>query len=212
MKRVIIFLFVACATLVSGAKIDLSKIKSFVAQSPIEYKGLVDRFVQADTTLTIEELSTVYYGTPFYVGFTMGKYDAQLEDLYINASTVEQYDVVSLVAQRALNESPASFDLIVKAIVGANNGSDENAKEQLENLRTRYAMIFAVINASGSGILPEGPFYVISQSDKLRYLAHGYGAIEVLDESGIKDCKAVKINRIAGDDVKDAIIYVKIID
>lgn len=212
MKRVITFLVVVCATFASMAQIDLAKIKKFVAQSPDEYKALVSRFEQADTTLTLDELSKVYYGAPFYKDFKFGVYDGQLEELYGKAEAPAEYDVVFLVAQMALKDNPTSFDVIVKAIRGACNGSSEATQIYLDNLRTRYAMIFAVINASGSGLLPEEPFYVTSQSDKLRYLAHGYGAIEVLDESGIKDCKAVKINRIAGDDVKDAIIYVKIID
>lgn len=213
MKRnIVTYVLIALFAFISNAQsVDTVAIKSFVSQSPDEYKNLVDRFVQADTTLTIEELTKVYYGAPFYKDFTFGKYDAQLAELYDNAESAEEFDVVYLVAQKALNENPTSFDLIVKAIRGANNGTDQSAQVQLDNLRTRYAMIYMAISASGSGVFPEEPFYVTSQGDKLRCLGHCYGMIEVLGESPIMDCQAVKVNRIDGDDIKEAILYVKIV-
>lgn len=212
MKKRIITILLALGAFVSNAQsVDTTAIKTFVTQSPEEYKSLVNRFVQADTTLTLEELTKVYYGAPFYKDFTFGKYDAQLRELYDKAESAEEFDVVYLVAQKALNENPTSFDLTVKAISGACNGTDQAAQAQLDNLRTRYAFIYTVINASGSGVLPENPFYVTSTSDNVRYLAHAYGAIEVLEESAIMGCKAVKVNRIDGDNFSEAIIYMKII-
>ena len=212
MKRVIFLLVIAIGALTNVyAQIEVSKVQAFVTQSPDEYKVLVDRFVKADTTLTLDELSMIYYGAPFCKDFTFGKYDAQLDELYNNASSVEQYDVVGLVAQRALNENPTSFDLLVKAIVGVKNGSDKTAQEQLDNLRTRYTMIFKAISASGSGVTPEAPCYVTSQNDKLKYLSHAYGVVEVLEECEISNCVAVKVNYLSGEEMKEAIIYVKMV-
>lgn len=214
MKRnIVTYILIALFAFVSNAQgIDAATIKSFVTQSPEEYKNLADRFVQADSTLTVDELTKVYYGAPFYKDFTFGKYDTQLAELYDNAESAAEFDVVYLVAQKALNENPTSFDLTVKAIGGACNGTDQSAQAQLENLRTRYANIYTVISFSGNGIQPEDPIYVTSQSDMLKYLAHCYGAVEILGESAIMDCKAIKVNRIDGDNMKEAIIYVKIIN
>ena len=176
MKRnIVTYILIALFAFVSNAQgIDTVAIKSFVTQSPEEYKNLADRFVQADSTLTVDELTKVYYGAPFYKDFTFGKYDTQLAELYDNAESAAEFDVVYLVAQKALNENPTSFDLTVKAISGACNGTDQSAQAQLENLRTRYANIYTVISFSGNGVQPEDPIYVTSQSDMLKYLAHCY--------------------------------------
>ena len=71
MKRVIFLLVIAIGALTNVyAQIETSKVQAFVTQSPDEYKVLVDRFVNADTTLTLDELSMIYYGAPFCKDFT----------------------------------------------------------------------------------------------------------------------------------------------
>lgn len=212
-RKVITYILATIFALVANAQqcVDTDAIKSFVTQSPVEYKALVDRFIQADTTLSLEELSIVYYGAPFCKDFEIGKYDANLEELYNSAQSEEEYDVVYIVAEKAMKGNPVSFDLIVKSIVAAKNSTDDRAKSQIDNLRTRYAMIYNVIASSGDGVTPNSPCYVISQSDKLKYLAHAFGVIEILEECEIQGCEAAKVNYLSDENVKEAIVYVKII-
>ena len=73
-------------------------------------------------------------------------------------------------------------------------------------------MIFNAILGSGAGVTSDAPCYVTSRNDMLKYLSHAFGVVEVLEECQISGCKAVKVNYLSGEDMKEAIIYVKIID
>ncbi len=45
--------------------VDLNAIEVDMTMNPSRYRDLQQRFIQADTTLTADEIATVYYGQGF---------------------------------------------------------------------------------------------------------------------------------------------------
>ena len=156
LKRILFIALFICASLSSFASkprldIDLDKIRFEVAQNPAEFKALMNRFVSGDTSLSLEQLAKIYFGYAF-------TYDYDPTDTYDNINQAYEqldYNTTWLLCSEALKVNPVSLDLMVKALVAANNGTNERARRDLPALRNRFSILSDMILSKGPGKTPQ---------------------------------------------------------
>ncbi|MDE7369695.1 MAG: DUF4919 domain-containing protein [Muribaculaceae bacterium] len=194
LKRILFIALFICASLSSFASkprldIDLDKIRFEVAQNPAEFKALMNRFVSGDTSLSIEQLAKIYFGYAF-------TYDYDPTDTYDNINQAYEqldYNTTWLLCSEALKVNPVSLDLMVKALVAANNGTNERARRDLPALRNRFSMLSDLILATGRGTTPESPFKVICAEDIARIVNNVICVEEVTGQATVRDIDAIKV-------------------
>lgn len=192
MKRLFTTLIMAAIVLTAAARelinIDYDNIKREVAASPEQFRSLTNRFLIGDTTLTTEQKATVYYGHAFTEGYAPDKVYSELDKAYNNCS----YGTALVLAEQGLAENPVSLDLTIRALVSATQ-IPGIAPTKIATLRSRYNMIGDAILCSGSGIVPESPFKVISADDEARVLRNLLQVKEIVDRTVIQGMDAVKV-------------------
>ena len=173
----------------SQIKVDLNRIKVDVASSPDNYRSLLNRFVIGDTTLTMEQMATVYYGYAFSMDYVpTDKYDA-IEQAYSDG----KYGETWLLCEEALKYNPVSLDLTIKALVAANNCDNKKAHAMIPALQNRYDLISTLILCSGKGTDADSPFIVICSSDINRILRNVICVESIVGQTGIRKLDAYKV-------------------
>lgn len=169
--------------------IDLNKIAFEVTSNPGNFRNLTNRYLAGDMTLTPEEMAVVYYGYA-----TTPDYDPtdNFTDLD-NAYQAMNYPEVWRLAKDAMHVNPVSLDVIIKALVAANNISDKEAKDLIPALQNRYELLSNLILCSGKGTAVESPFIVICDSDMVRIVRNVICAETVIGRAIIKNIDAIKI-------------------
>lgn len=169
--------------------INIETIKSTTQSSPDEYRKLLNRFIVADTTLTLDQLAIVYYGAPFFADIKTGRYEAKIDEAYAKSD----YNLMYLLSDNALRENPVSLNLLAMTLISANNCDEAQAKDRFENLQLRMAMLTDLIAASGDGISVESPYLVTSENDRMIFIMYSSDIEEIQDQSPISDCVAIKV-------------------
>ena len=150
--------------------VDYSAIHSFIDKKPAEYQSLLDRFVAADTTLTLEEVSILYYGSRIK---------------HISASSAKGENATSKEANTSANIDhllkEKNFTGAYEACIDKNLVSPMEAKTQLQgfkasleisnlvetnNFRIRLRQLLNVILASGDGKSTDTAFKVVNVDDE----------------------------------------------
>ncbi|MDE6224859.1 MAG: DUF4919 domain-containing protein, partial [Muribaculaceae bacterium] len=131
--------------------IDLDKIRFEVAQNPAEFKALMKRFISGDTSLSLEQLAKVYFGYAFSYDYDPTETNDDVNQAYEQLD----YNKTWSLCNEALKVNPVSLDLLVKALVAANNGTNERARRELPALRNRFSMLSDLILATGRGTTPD---------------------------------------------------------
>ncbi len=84
--RLLLTAIIALASLTASAEVNLkiskSEIESTVRNQPQKLKSLTDRFASGDSTLSREEVATVYFGTAMMPGFNPGAKYTDVENAY----------------------------------------------------------------------------------------------------------------------------------
>lgn len=194
LKRILsIALFIGAAIGAFAASphinVDLNRIKIDVAQKPGEYQALMNRFLIGDTTLTFDQLATVYYGYAFSYDYDPTDHNADLDRAYDACD----YQTTWRLADDALRLNPVSIDLTIKALVAANNGNDEKARKMIPTLQNRYAMLTDLILSTGKGTSPESPFIVICEDDMSRILSNVICVESTTGRATVRDIDAIKV-------------------
>lgn len=141
---------------------DLRKV------SPERLNSLNERFVAGDTTLTPDEVATVYYSTVFAPG-----YSSKRDYKEINALRAERrYSEMMPLCEEALKSDPTSLTLLFRTFAGAYNAPGGRDSKRLENARTRINQICDAIFASGKGVVEESPFEVVAGGDIEQFLTN----------------------------------------
>lgn len=206
MIRKLLFLIFMAASAISYAEhntidIDLNLIKVGVTSHPGRYNDLVNRFVSGDTTLTVNDLATVYYGYAFTSDYDPTDRYNELSQAYADGD----YKRTWALAKKALEYNPASLDLTIKALVAANNLDNAEARKMIPVLQNRYGMIQQIILESGAGTEVDSPFIVVCEDDMSRIIRNVIGAETLLGTSDIKGVQAIKFN--LPDDDRQHILY-----
>ncbi len=183
--------------------INVDSIKTSVQSSPDDYRRLLNRFVVADTSLSIDELAVVYYGAPFFADIKAGRYEEKIDEAY----SKRDFNLMYLLSDNALRENPVSLNLLAMTTISANNCEDASSIENVGNMQLRMAMLVSLIMVSGDGLSVESPLLVTSEGDRLVYLMYDSNIKEIEDQSIISDCVAVKVRYRDAD--QPVIIYFK---
>lgn len=170
MRKILgIFLFAALALTARG--IDYRAIEVDVTMNPSKYRALLERFEKADTTLTPEEVSTVYYGYAFSRDYEPRDSFPEIHAAYER----QDYEEVARLVQEALPMNPVSLDLSLLGLAAYEHGAGKTPGAHSLNLAIRSDLIATAILESGRGTNAASPFYVICDADRRRILTNVLG-------------------------------------
>lgn len=201
MTRKIIISIALCLSLfcISAAdkdfKVDLNRIRVETASNPDVYRALLNRFVVGDSTLTLEEMATVYYGYAFTIDYMPTDTYENIQDSYNQGRYAETWNL----CEEALKYNPVSLDLTIKALVSANNCNLKNAKAMIPALQNRYELISTLILSSGKGTEADSPFIVICEQDINRILRNVICVESIIGQTGIRKLVAYKVKLAMND-------------
>lgn len=182
-------IFAGLAMQAKQINVDTNKIAFEVTANPGNFSNLTNRFLAGDMELTPEEMAVVYYGyaaTPDYDPTD------RFEDLD-NAYVAMNYPEVWRLAKDAMKVNPVSLDVIIKALVAANNIQDKEAKAMMPVLQNRYELVSNLILCSGKGTNVDSPFIVICEDDMARIVRNVICAETIIGRASIKNIDAVKM-------------------
>ena len=181
--------------------IDLNSIKVDVTMSPSKYRELLNRLIDGDSTLTINEMATVYYG---YASTYDYNPSLSYEEIH-EAFDLPDYSKVYRLAIAALDRDPLSVDLTAMALVAAEREPGDEAARMKERLQQRYNKLVELILLSGRGTVPESPFIVISESDLQAILRYVLYINEVVERGYFGSYDVVRAKYPQGD--RDIVLF-----
>lgn len=190
-KLVFLLIAVVGGFFAAQAKIDYNALEVEMRMNPDRYRQLLERFENADTTLTNDELTMLYYGaalTPAYAPDT--KYDEI-------TSAIEQknYEQASVLADQALKEYPMSLKLNILALEASEKGSNDSAHHlRTARLGYRCDMIANTILESGRGTAAHDPFFVTSEADMMSIMRNVMAVENLLGRTTVGPIDALKFN------------------
>ena len=146
---------------------DHAAIKEF-SRKP-EFQQLVNRFVACDTTLTRDEIATLYYGSAYLKDYN----SVQSQSDAIRKMAEEgKFKEAKAALETMLKDYPVSLFLILSLY---NLSEDE---EELQSYVWKARCLLAVIDNTGRINNPEEPFQVICVGDEYRALEQILGMKE----------------------------------
>jgi hypothetical protein len=156
--------------------VDYREIEVDVTMNPSHYRELLDRFVAADTTLTSNEMATVYFGFAFTPSYEPRDTFPEIHAAYER----KDFDEVARLVMPALELNPVSLDLAIMGLSAFEQGYGENPGENALNLSIRADQIATAILESGRGTMAHSPFYVICDADRKRILSNVFGISNII--------------------------------
>lgn len=170
MKQFILVAFLLISNYFLSAQkvsnIDFDAIKK-TSDSSGNYKKLLDRFVKADTTLTQEDYTTLYYGQCFQKDYDPYGTD---DDFNKFKKLYQEQDFTKAlpIALKMIEKKPMDMKMTFKALVCYYKLNDEAGKLKMG---TRYNNIMEAIMASGDGKTAATAFVVMCVSDEYEMMA-----------------------------------------
>ena len=188
-NKILIWLF-AVMTAVTGWAVDLNEIEVDVKMHPGKFRELLERFEQADTTLTPSELATVYFGYSYTPDYDPSETFPLVESAYDSGD----YELTETLGLEAMELNPVSLDLNVLALAAADHMRDKGTYgPKILKYGIRCDLIATAILESGSGTTASSPFYVISSADMSRILRNVLGIDRIVDRTKVGDVDAIKV-------------------
>lgn len=163
--RIKAFFIVILLGALSVSAVDYQSLR---ATDPAVVASLSERFVSGDTTLTVDEVSTVYYSTVFAPGYSPARDYSEINRLRAD----RRYAEMLPLCEEALKSDPVSLTLLFRTFAAAFNYPDGRKTELLENSRTRVNQICDAIFASGKGVIEDSPFEVVANADIEQFLTN----------------------------------------
>lgn len=190
LKKLLLILLTTIAVVGALRAVDLNSVEVEINMNPAGYRQLLDRFNAADTTLTPEQLATVYYG----YAFTPGYNPTESHQDVIRAYEQADYDTALELATDALRTNPVSLDLSVIALASADRLRDrKNIGRLIARLGLKCDLIATAILGSGQGTSASSPFIVIDSADIDRVLRNILGIDSIVDRTKVGDILAFKV-------------------
>lgn len=190
MKKLLTIALLLLGTILTLRAIDYRQIEVDVTMHPAKYKALLDRFIAADTTLTNDEVSTVYYGFAFTPSYEPRDSFPEIHAAYDR----KDYEEVARLIGPALELNPVSLDLSIMALAVYERGIGTTPGAKALNMAIRSDLIAGAILESGRGTFAQSPFYVISDLDRRRILNNVIGIGPVIGTDRVGDVEAIKFN------------------
>lgn len=183
--------------------IDLTALGVDIRMNPSHYRELLERFERTDTTLTTDEMATLYYGFPYTAGYSPVENAADIE----NAYDLEDYQKAYDLAEQALATSPLSLALNVVALSAADHLNNLNGTNiPINDLGLRCDLIATAILESGTGTSARSPFMVTDVADIDRVLRNIIGVESVVDRTKVGNVLAIKIT-LPGNDRRHILYF-----
>lgn len=158
----------------SAGKPDYNAIEKAVAKkkSPYHYPGLFKRYLEGDSTMTMEEERHLYYGYIFqdeYDPYGRSDYEDSLRSMF-EKDTIVQEDYLKIIefTNKIIEENPFNIGALSYRTY-AYRMTDQ--PEKYERSRTQMYLVLRVILTSGDGISAETAFYVIAVPDEYEVLS-----------------------------------------
>jgi hypothetical protein len=178
------------AAVVGAKALDLTAIEVDVRLHPDNYRQLLERFENADTTLTTVELATVYYGYSVTPDYDPRETFTEVEDAYDEGN----YQLAEQLSVDALKYNPVSLNLNVLALAAADHLSDRGGYgAAIEKYGLRCDLIATAILESGRGTSASSPFHVIASADMSRVLRNILGIERIVDRTKVGNIDAIKV-------------------
>jgi hypothetical protein len=158
----------------SAGKPDYTTIEKAVSKkkSPYYYPKLFKRYLEGDSTMTMEEERHLYYGFTSrdeYDPYGRSEYEDSLQTMF-EKDTIVQEDYMKIID--ITNKIVEKFPFHLSALsyrTYAYRMTDQ--QEEYLRSRTQMYLILRVILTSGDGISAETAFYVISVPDEYEVLS-----------------------------------------
>ncbi len=177
MKKIALILVICMAAVPAVAqetlRVDYKEIEKMVAENHGYYDSLLGRFEQADTTLTLQELSLVYYGFSFLEGYSSFVFDREMSDAFSKGEFAE----AETMAAKILEKNPVY--LRANYIVACSKYEQNDL--EWEKYLWRFGQLCLVITFSGDGESSTTAYKVICVADEYEIL---YKMLEVKDIAG----------------------------
>lgn len=204
MTRTITALIIALLASLTGAKaLDLTTIEVDVKMHPAEYRALLERFEKADTTLSTDELRTVYFGYSYTTDYDPRETFPEVEQAYEAAD----YERSLQLAEEALRLNPVSLDLNVLALASADRLRENgNMGEKILYYGIRADLVATAILESGKGTDSHTPFMVIASGDMTRLLRNVLCIEQIVDRTKVGDIDAIKVT-LPGNDRRHILYF-----
>ena len=186
----------------NSMKVDFDAIKKYINDNGEQYQALFERFVSADTTLTLEEVAIVYYGNRIrpltYPGGDPEAAKYNVRKLNNEGKFLEALDASDAKNLVAPTELRTQWDATVAAYSIKDNW-------RLMPFFIRYRQLTNVILASGDGKTPATAFKVVNVDDEYVLLSNTLEATKIVNQTLIynNDVPFDKISIIRGDQEVD---------
>ena len=170
MKRKNILLLIAyfiISTNILAKEFILPDYEQIQALGQTQYETLLRRFQQQDTTLSLTDFQTVYYGSAFY-----GYLGSGVDRKELDAAYEKGQNAFTSYLDKCLDKTPVDLNTIYYRWLVADNSNDTNNA-------TKYAwmfnQLFDAIGATGDAASPQTGLHVVSVADEYAIIYQALG-------------------------------------
>lgn len=180
MKKLLIALFVTLIPMISFSQNytpNFKKIKKEVnkKKSELYYPKLVERFEAVDTTMTMEQLQHLYYGTATRSDYNPYKFDDKSELIKIFQKEIKDakdWQRALDIVNAKLKDNPTSLRYYIYKHLICENLYGEDS-QQANDVITQLMMLSSAVTSTGDGLSEKTAFYVI-------YVEDEYGILDLV--------------------------------
>lgn len=190
-RKIILLSILAIRVIGAMCAVDLTAVEVDTKMNPGQYNSLLERFINADTTMTEAELSAVYYGYAFTPSYDPREIYPEVSQAYESGDYKRALDLAS----EALTVNPVSLSLNVTALAAAHRLCQSACVDptMVNTLGHRCDLLATAILKSGSGTTPDSPFVVIDETDINKVLRNILGIDSIVDRTKVGSVLAFKV-------------------
>lgn len=190
LKKLLLIFATSFAVASAIRAVDLNAVEVDINMNPAGYRQLLDRFNAGDTTLTPQQLATVYYGYAFTPDYNPTESHQEISTAFDRAD----YDTALNLASEALEHNPVSLNLSVVALASADKlRHSRQLGRRIADLGVKCDLIATAILGSGRGTSSSSPFIVIDSADIDRVLRNILGIDSIVDRTKVGHVLAFKV-------------------
>lgn len=165
-------------------KVDYADIENFVIKQEKEYNALVERFATGDTTLTMDDIKRVYYGSYYSPKYNYSNPSEELR----KAFNAEQYQKALNLSKKELEESPAHIELLFDAWASAKQVDEEES--YLYQLR--LSQILDMVLSTGDGKSSKTAIKILEVSDEY-FILYGVMGVRLKQQALSGNCDIMTV-------------------
>ena len=175
MKKTLLLL-ICCVHIVTTAFAKdflLPDYEGIQAMGQSNYNLLLNRFQAQDTTLSIQDFQSIYYGSAFYGAPSSGMSMKRLNAIY----EAEGNDGVIIYVDSLLSESPLNLGALRMRFIAAYNANDSITTSKY---LWQYDRLMDAVYATGDALTEETALHVVCVNDDM------CDKMDIITKKGIK--------------------------